>query len=380
MIKNRLGYGMVLLAAILFLFLYTHPMTYLALYALLLLPLLSLLAMLIAKYRLTISETLDFTYAQKGKTLRYTFTVNNPSPFPLPAVRVHFQAGAGVEPDCWEAFFSVWPRKSQEAIFCVSANYRGHYTIGVGEMVLYDFLGLFSRKQTLAKTLVFTVTPQIWPIAALALNFAPHDMAQDRHRPAEDYSAISDLRTYQPTDSHKKIHWKASAKRNELISKDFLESKRQSAVFWIDNSAIHASPLEALAQEDTMMDALVSAMACCNRQGYNISLCAPGHPNTDFTDNFSDLFRSAVDLKFGDFGPFDDRFLKHASRGHGNSVNFVLIVQTLSEATCLLLRDLRQNGSHVILFYFDFLKEDSQLEALRGLGVHCLNFSDLLNG
>jgi len=380
MTNNRLLYGVVVLVFVLFVSLYTHPMTYMALYAVLLAPLLSLAGTLLSQRRLTTSEAISPGYAQKGETVRYTFTIQNASPFPAPAVRVRFQADAGIEADHWEAFFSVRPRGSHEAVFHVSAEYRGNYTLGVGEVVFYDFLGLFSRRKTLSKTLVLTVAPRIWTMGPLPLNFTPQDMAQaDRYRPAEDYSAISDLRTYQPTDSYKKIHWKASAKRNELISKDFLESKRQAAVFLIDNSAVQASPLKALAREDAMVDALVSAMACCNRLGYQISLHAAGRLDTDFTDNFPELFRCAAELRFGDFGAFDER-LNSMVGGRGGPMNFIFIVQTLSEAACLALRSLRRDGSHVVLFYFDPIKDDPQIETLRAFGIHCLNFCETLNG
>ena len=47
----------------------------------------------------------------------------------------------------------------------------------------------------------------------------------------EDY----DLRAFQPGDSPRTIHWKMSAKRDELVAREFLENKRPVPVLTFDS-------------------------------------------------------------------------------------------------------------------------------------------------
>ena len=381
MIKNRFLYGTVLLVLSLFVFLRAHPMTYLALYAVLLAPLLSLGTVLVLKYQLTVSAALSADFVTKGETVSYTLTFQNRSIFPATAVRVRFGLeNIGIDSDEDEAVLSLGPRQSGAVVFHIHTKYRGSYPIDVEALWFTDFLGLLQLRQPPPDTLTLTVAPQIWPIAPLPLNATAGDAARpESYRKEEDYSAVSDLRQYRPTDGYKKIHWKASAKRSELISKNFLEPERQSAVFFIDNSAIQAPPEEALWLEDSMLEALVSAMASANQLGYEISLRAPGYPDTDFTDNFPYLYGCAAALTFGNWGDFDD-CLNNCLGGRTDPINFLLIAQKLSARTCWALEALRQNGSRVIFLYCGKLKNDPQIEKLQQAGVHCLDFCEMRKG
>ncbi|MCL2568496.1 MAG: DUF58 domain-containing protein [Oscillospiraceae bacterium] len=375
MAKNRVVYGFVVLVFLALVLLRAEPMTYLALYAVLILPALSFLIALAAKYGLVITETLCPDYAQKGETVLYTVTARNRTPFPVSALHVRFQAEAGVEVDCWEAVFSVRPLRQQEAVFSVSAPYRGNYALWVDEVRLYDFLGLFSFRKAQSEALTLTVAPQIWAIAPLPLATVELAGQVRDYRKDEGDRSLSELRLHQPTDDYKKIHWKASAKRNELISRDFLEPRRQSAVFLMDHSPVAASPLEALAFEDLMADGLVSALYECNRQGYSISLRTESG-DAAFTDDFARLFRRAVGLRFDASETMEDQLSRLVQTREG-AMNLVALAQTLSENVCALLRTLQLSGSRVILFYFEALAEtDPRLLALRAIGVHCLRFGD----
>ena len=378
MARNRILYGTVVLVLLLFVFLRAEAaMAYLALYAVLLAPLFSLATAHLAKRRIAVSQRLGADAVAKGETVPYIATIQNQSWFPLFAARIRLVVDRGLNSDYNEALFSIRPRRSEEITFHIYTSYRGRYQVGIADLSFYDSLGLFHLRQKPPTALRLTVTPRIWPIASLPLYATIGDMAQaEVYKKGEDYSTISDLRKYNPTDGHKKIHWKASAKRSELISKSFEAPQRQSAVFLIDNSAIPLPPEAALSFEDSMMEALVSAMSCASGQGYHISLRAPGHPDTDFTENFSELYQRSVDLTFGSFGDFGDCLNRYVT-GQTEPLNLILIVQKLDARICGALEALQTKGSHVIVLYLDNLKGDPLLGALQETNVSCFNFCEL---
>jgi len=384
MAKNRLIYGMVLVVMLVLLFVQEEPMTYFALYAVLILPLFSLALTLISRIRVgkrknqralflkdcfTVSENLTPNYVTKGETVWYKLYVKNNSFLPCVFAKVRFQADTrALKVSHMEQSFSVPPKGRREVTFQILARYRGNYEIGVDTIVFYDLLGLFRFRQKLDKKLIFTAVPRIRPISFLPLDATASDLSVSRNYiQDEDYSIISDLRKYQPTDSHRRIHWKASAKKSELISKNFGETERSSAVLYMDNTKT------SLPREDAMMEALASVLAYCNQGGYAVSLRYFGSEDTDFSTDFPSLYDEVSHIKFQESGPFDDT-LTHSVSPHRDAVNLVLFVQHLTEDVLSFVHDFGQFGSNAILFCFHDETEADTLKKLRDLNLTCIDF------
>jgi len=380
MAKNRVAYGMVVIIFLMFIFLNEHRMTYVALYAVLILPLLSLSLTLIFKRRFTIREALSAEYITKGETAQFKFTVKNNSFLPCTCVQVCFEANIpGRYTYSEEKYFSVPPRKSHEIIFNISPKYRGNHDVGVKNVFLYDFLGLFKFKQKHGEKLVFVVTPQIHNIPYLPLESVLQGGVSGRtFRHEEDYSIIADYRKYQSTDGYKKIHWKLSAKKNELISKDFQETEKHAALLLIDNSNIALQRQQALEFEDAMVEALVSTLAYCNRLGHPVSFHCTGGDATEFSTDFQHLYKLASGIEFGDFEKFDN-FLHKYTKSYSTPMNIIIFIQNINESIFSDLKLLSLLNNNVIVFYFNDIGNNNKIEQLRELNVHCVDFHEIQN-
>ena len=371
MAKNRLIFSMVLIAMLTLLFLQESPMTYFALYATLILPLLSLALTLVSRLRtnyFTISETLEPNYVPKGEEVLYKIRVTNNSFLPYIGAKIRFQPESpALTVDCPAQYFSVRPKSSHDILFPISAKFRGNYEIGVKSITLYDFLGLFRFKQKLGEKRIFTVVPRIYPISFLPLDSTSKESVSAKHYiQDEDYGTVSDLRQYQLTDSHKRIHWKASAKKNELISKNFEEMEQNSVVLCIDTTET------SLALEDAMMEALVSAMAYCNQQGCPITLLYSGSKDAGFSTNFHQLYTEAANIRFQASEVFDDYF-NLSTFPHKESMNLILFVQHVTEGLLFFVQSFRQLGNQVILFYPQDQVEAEHMKRLRDYNVCCID-------
>ena len=375
MAKNRVAYGTAVVILLLFVFLNEHSMTYAALYAVLVLPLISLCLTLVFRRHITISEQLSANYIPKGEVVQFKFYVRNHSFLPCACIRVRLESYSdGLDIDSKEKHLFVPAHKTHETVFNISAKYRGNYEIGVSDILVYDFLGLFKFKRKHNERLLLTVSPRVLTLPFLPLNSAFQDAAVRNYKQDEDYSVVADLRKYQPTDGYKKIHWKISAKRNELISKNFQETEENAAVLLVDNS--RTSYRNALEIEDAVVEALVSAMAYCTKQGCPVSLSCPGFKDTDFGTNFAHLYKEACDLEFGDFGKFDAH-LNRYRRIHGETMNLIVFVQNLNEGVFDSVQFLRLIGNNVILFYHGNAKDDSKIRQLRELNIHCVDYQEI---
>ena len=384
MAKNRLAYGMVVvILLLLFIILGEHRMTYMAIYAALILPLLSLGLTMIFTRRFTISEELNSAYIIKGETARLKCILKNNSFLPCPYVQVNFAVyGAGLETDDTEKYVAIHPYKSQEIFFPIYAKYRGNYQAGISDILLYDFLGLFKFAQKYDRKIALTVNPRIVDIALAPLHSMVQDAALNKnHQADEDYNTIADLRKYQPTDGYKKIHWKASAKRNELISKNFQATEENAVVLLVDNSAIGLYHQAALEMEDAVVEALVAVVHYCVRLKYSVSVRYLGDEDANFYNNFDYLYQVAADLQFSQAGNFNDYLSKYL-KVYSDSLNLVVFTPHINNGLFGALQMLRQRGNNIVVVYF--VNNDSGnthdkniIQQLQELSVYCINFAEI---
>jgi len=377
MIRNRIAYIAVVLMLGLFVYLYESEMTYAALYAVLILPVASFLLAAISRRRFGFKEHLSEVNIVKGESVKYIFRIKNNSFLPCVNVRVRFKANSSaIETDFRDRYFFMGPFKEFESEFTINAKYRGLYEVGVENIVLYDFLGLFKFEQKHTEALELIVRPRVLHMKDMPLVAASQGLdTVKNYTLEEDYAVISDLRKYQPTDGHKKIHWKASVKRNELISKNYQALKKNTAVLIVDNS-ISAQGSDAIVAEDALMEAVVSVLAHCNRLQYLTTMHFIGSEEK-ITGSFDYMFTVACRMKFTDSSNFDD-FLTNFQKMQADTENVVIFSHCVTGSVFACVQSLLVFGNNVILYYF---KKPSDSEAVRisqlmDLGINCINFPE----
>ncbi|MCL1996269.1 MAG: DUF58 domain-containing protein [Defluviitaleaceae bacterium] len=377
MLRNRLAYGMTVIVLMLLVFVYEHTMTYMALYAVLLLPLLSFVLTIATRKNFTVTESLSQNSVLKGQTISYLFDVKNNSFLPCTSVQVCFSdKTAAIETEFVDKFFSIMPFKNYQVTFDLTAKYRGTYEIGVGSIILYDFLGLFSFKQLHEEKITLNVLPSIVSLGALPLDSSNqgNNMSKNFNQD-EDYSVISDLRKYHPSDGYKKIHWKMSARKNELVSKNFQGTHKNSVTVLLDNSVTNLPPEQKMPLEDSIMEACVSVLNYVHNNMYTMSLYYMSGPEQGEEGDFDYLYHIASKLQFVDTS-FQDFFYNY-SKMQVDTDNLVVFVQSITDNVFSTLQALTMFGNNVILFYFQ--EEDTEKIAyLRELKrLSCFSFKDL---
>ena len=378
MLKNRLTYGVVLVVLVLLIFLYEDGITYMALYVVLVLPLISFALTALSRRQFSVQEHITQDNIIKGETVQYIVKVTNNSFLPYTSVRVRFKANsAAVTADFNDIFFSIWPYRYHEIVFNVSAKYRGNYEIGVLNIMVYDFLGLFRFEQKHDHTTVLMVRPKVLDITPLPLTKADSGMENVKNFTAEeDYAVISDLRKYQPTDGYKKIHWKASAKKNELVSKNYQNTKRNSVVLLLDNSATD------IATEDMMMEAYVSTLSYCTRQLFSCALYFMGdEENEGAVGSFDYLYTIATKIRFAHEDMFDAYLLSY-SKMQADADNVLIFAQGITDTVFTTAQTMSHFGNSVIIFYFRELwdYEYERIGNLHDMGISIIDFRRMFLG
>ncbi|WP_336336463.1 DUF58 domain-containing protein [Haloarcula brevis] len=135
-------------------------------------------------------------------------------------------------------------RKSLPATVTYRATYtsRGEQRAGPVDVTLTDALGLVAERYTIISTTDVLVYPSVYRLGgtdAFARTFTPE---------SEDRQAFDRLREYVSGDSLRDVHWKSSAKREDLLVKEFADSRSDRSVLVVAEAERgHADEMAAAA-------------------------------------------------------------------------------------------------------------------------------------
>ena len=132
--------------------------------------------------------------------------------------------------------FPFW-RKKITFSYCIPAAVRGEHEFDSVKLTTGDFLGFYKKVQEVKCSSRLLVYPQ-YEKAAFENFEALYEQGQ-RHLSVRNFNestSITGVRPYISGDRMSWIHWKATAKKNEIMTKEFEESKNQDVVILLDQT------------------------------------------------------------------------------------------------------------------------------------------------
>ena len=117
--------------------------------------------------------------------------------------------------------------------YTVTGVQRGAWKYGPVKLVCSDIFGFRSQRKEFADTSLLLVYPRLYTLPELGLDSRhPFGDYESRNRLVDDPIRLSGVREYLPGDNVRHIHWKATARRQELQTKLFEPSaSRPLAIF-----------------------------------------------------------------------------------------------------------------------------------------------------
>lgn len=229
-IKNKLrlfGYICLFIAAV-FAFLYFRSRSSLIiLFILFIMPVCSYMVAINQREALEISIKPANGKIYANDTAYFIISLNNPHPFPLMKVAMNiiisnpFMDSKGE----LQAVMGAVGRKTEKLSLPLTVNDIGIVRVDIADIRLFDFLGIFSfsvsdYKYAYANRV--SVLPKVTPESEEFFNSFRVGFleSEESTMKGSDFSEVSDLRQYIPGDRLKDIHWKASAKRQEIMVKE----------------------------------------------------------------------------------------------------------------------------------------------------------------
>ena len=147
----------------------------------------------------------------------------------------------------WFQVQEVIPGESTH-IFPVELTSSGAYTFEIRKMRVYDWFGIFywnkkvtGKKHVQGKKKVI-VLPQVHEVSVLlgasVVNFFGDSEYYDEFRPGYDPSETFDVRQFRDGDKLQSVHWKLSAKSDELMVRENSLPKACAVVILLEEQAL----------------------------------------------------------------------------------------------------------------------------------------------
>lgn len=234
---NRIKIMLIFAVLLTFLILVGGTMPYFIFYVFLFTLLIPLFHCLIVFYKLKGSVQIPENSLYAGDKITISFQVNNRSRFSIPYLEIKNSISkelTGV--DLPGIVTTLNPKGS----FSHSDDYvlkrRGYYEFGKIEVIIRDVFGFYSFKKTIASEAFLLVYPEPIDITSFRItNIEQLGEILVEDQAFQDKSRMSSIRDFREGDSVKSIHWKVSAKVDELIVKEFDNSGDTHVVVFIDN-------------------------------------------------------------------------------------------------------------------------------------------------
>ena len=381
--RNRLLYGGLFLGVLLAALVYGDSLMFMTLYALVALPAASLIFAFVTLYSMGITQKTQGTTVVKGEANRYFVRLDNRLHFGFGTMRCLFLDGHfAIKSDASAQQLEIRPfTKLYQLEINFTIKYRGVYQLGLENLEVLDFLGLFRIRRKINTKFEITAYPRItdlehMQLAMHLLSKAPANLTIAQ----EDYADYADVRPYEPSDPIKKIHWKLTAKRGEWMVKNYQSSVLNSMAILLDSNKSKLSYESSVKLEDIVMEHAVAVLRYCLRHQMPVDLLFGRsiRETGQHIGDFDAIYNVMANLSFED----EDFSVNDALSGYLNetsrNVNVVILTSVLDMSLYERILNAVRFGHYIAVMYFVTGKLEVDrasghvFNRLQGSGLNCV--------
>ena len=221
------------------------------------------LAYLLARRGLTSLEAgswLDRQHATVGDTLTVTYTLRSSARLPKPWLETHSPSTLPVAIP--GRVISLPPRTSRTWASRVPLTHRGQYRVDPMVVRTGDPFGLFESVASVGPGSAVLVYPQVRSLPGWRLPSAAIEGASTRAEHGPHLTPlVTSVRPYTPGDAFNRIHWRSSARHQELQVKEFDIEPSADLWIWIDLERSAHTGAGETATIETTVDAAAALAA-----------------------------------------------------------------------------------------------------------------------
>ena len=305
----------------------------------------------------------------RGDSLMTVFTVRHASLLPVASVRIQVNVPSAFSP-MQEISVSTPPLVERSFRHVIQCPHRGIYEAGVTRIAARDIFGFFSiSRNPHMKLLRMEVLPKVKNAEEMRLksvDMGPEFIA----RASEDNSSPSDVRAWQDGDSLKKVHWKLSMRRREIMVRTYEESARPDTLIIPDLSEITAMKDQQLTMEDCVCESCLAMAKVQLEAGYPVLMPLTSQKPQEISGRYASDLPAFADallrVKFDSPFAYEQVLLQMTQRMQRTG-GAVLCTAKLTMKTADLAMRMQRSGVQVKLVWISDDPRDEAMELVERL-------------
>lgn len=307
-------------------------------------------------------------HAFLGERVAVSLEISNPSWLPLPWLRV--TESRPLELATSEQLGRVYalrPRERIQIAYELHCVRRGYYPVGPLTLSAGDFFGFSDARGREEARQYLTVYPRIIPLARLALpSRLPHGVLGATRRIFEDPARLRGVREYQPGDTLRRIHWKASAHADALLVKQFAPaiSLESMVLLNLNSQEYHRQRIYSASEWAIVVAASVATFLESMRQAVGLasngrdpllagapaaSACPPAIPPRPGRPHLMKALEVLARVEVADQSEPFVRWAQRLAASLSWGTTVLVITPAADEATCQGFHRLTRAGMNVVL-------------------------------
>jgi len=323
----------------------------------------------LAEKSVKVRNGLSGTKVNRGEVVSMEIAVSHKSPLPIAPVALRMRATSNTP--AGTIHLTQLGKRRQRVVHKFAADHVGAMFPGVDSYIVSDVFGFFKREHeppTAGQELLVLPVPfEVEP-----LTFAAGDMGvETMKRAMEDPSSPSDIRAWQQGDPLKRIHWKATARKRELMVRQFEEPALPDALVLLDTSPPHLTegwPEEKRAfLKDAILETAASVVNCQIRQDNPVRMPLIGDRPMEYSSRMGLplLLEELARCTFNETERFERVVMMQLAELRKTGA-VVIITSRLTSALVELLVRMKRMGPNVRLYLVTYDPEEAAVAPLVG--------------
>lgn len=222
------------------------------------------------KHAITIDFSVKNNVVQKGKRIPVLLVVKNKSYLPIQNINVEVfvERTDHSSRRYFHVQCAVDGKETAYVELFLESGYCGFVSVKADKCEVWDYLKLFKRRIKCDIASAIIVIPEIYPASVEVVSgfryFTGSGDTYSEVESGDDPSEVFEVRNYRAGDKMQKIHWKLSARNDDLFVKDYSEPVGFAIVLVLDFGKGALSELDF----DSMMTIIFSISDRLIQDGY----------------------------------------------------------------------------------------------------------------
>lgn len=268
----------------------------------------SIVYILYVFYTIKIYQTIPERRITKNDTVSYNLKVNNESIIAYRAVQLNFMEqlstiNAAADFGC----VGLEPGQKINVDTELCCKYSGTYFIGVDTIEIMDYFRIFRIRFQMPQKMKVTVKPRILKLDNISFITEEEECRNSGQKGKSEYRVDNEVRKYTSGDNKRLIHWKNSAKRQELMVRNLTAEEVSEYVVIMDDRVDTRDMTDRIVLCDKLRETVTALVYYIYGSGYSVLsvLGCSFEKEIHSRRDFDEFYNRIIDYGFGRNKEFD---------------------------------------------------------------------------